>query len=333
VAGFSKERITGLIAESIMGLKHYIFIISGIILLVGVGGAVLLAKVLTTPLRNLKGKMERVRSGDLDVTANLIPADYYTGYPTVRGDEISELIETFNDMVVRLRDSLEELDKSNREKARFEKLSALGEMSMTVAHEVKNPLNAIRGAVSYLKDNFEGEVLREFLSIIEEETARLNEIVTQYLVFSKPTPLKLQNSDLNRAVTDVVNLVRQEATENNIEMVMHIDETANPFRFDPQQMKQALLNILINALDATRPGDTIRITTAARDGHFDVIIQDTGQGISEETLAEIFKPFYTTKTRGSGLGLVRDHHGEIFVKTDQGKGTEFIISLPMEHGS
>ena len=335
VAGFSKERIEGLIAESLRGLEQYIFIISGIILITGIGGAVLLARVITTPMRNLKEKMEQIRSGNLDV----ISVGPVLAQLNASGDELGELIRTFDEMVLRLRASLDELEKSNSEKARLEKLSALGEMSMTVAHEVKNPLNAIRGAVSYLKDNFEGEVLREFLLIIEQETARLNEIVTQYLVFAKPTPLKLRTADLNRVVSDVVNLVRQEATENNVELLMDLDERAAPCSFDLQQIKQALLNILVNALDATRAGDTIRVYTAARDGHVDVIIRDTGPGISEEVIPDIFKPFYTTKTRGSGLGLacveriVRDHHGEIVVKTDQGKGTEFIISLPMERKS
>jgi signal transduction histidine kinase len=335
VAGFSKERIDGLIGESLRGLEQYIFIVSGIILMIGIGGAVLLARVLTTPMRNLKEKMVQIRSGNLDV----VSVRHTSGQPNSSGDELGELIRTFDEMVMRLRESLDELEKSNREKARLEKLSALGEMSMTVAHEVKNPLNAIRGAVSYLKDNFEGEVLREFLSIIEQETARLNEIVTQYLVFSKPAPLKLRTADFNHAVSDVVNLVRQEATEHNVELLMDLDEKIAPFSFDLQQIKQALLNILVNALDATRAGDTIRVATAARDKHVDVIIHDTGPGISDEVIPDIFKPFYTTKTRGSGLGLacveriIRDHYGEIAVRTDQGKGTEFIISLPVERTS
>ncbi|MCK7503100.1 MAG: hypothetical protein MZV70_02680 [Desulfobacterales bacterium] len=97
-------------------------------------------------------------------------------------------------MTGRLKKSMEELEETNREKSRLEKLSALGQMSMTVAHEIKNPLNAIRGAVSYLQNNFQGEVLREFLSIIEDETKRLNEIVTSYLGFSKPSPSPISGS-------------------------------------------------------------------------------------------------------------------------------------------
>ncbi|HMK55076.1 MAG TPA: ATP-binding protein [Dissulfurispiraceae bacterium] len=383
VAGFSRERMRGLISESLRGLEHYVAVISCIMLLSGIGGAFLLSRVLTTPMRHLKQKMERVRSGALDIDVEEIgpdcrdvlkcdrsdcPAfskkrcwtiigtrcfgmsqnsvqdkiDICRGcevYRKTSGDEIRDLIEAFNDMIIRLRESLSELEQSNREKARLEKLSALGEMSMTVAHEVKNPLNAIRGAVSYLKDNFEGEVLSEFLSIIEQETKRLNDIVTEYLVFSKPAPLKIGRADLNSAIADMVSLVRQEATENNVEIVTELDAALKLFDFDLQQIKQALLNILVNALDATRPGDTISIATASRNGSVDVIITDNGQGIGKDILPDIFKPFYTTKTRGSGLGLacveriIRDHKGNVTVRSMEGKGTEFILSMPMERES
>ncbi|HSW64018.1 MAG TPA: ATP-binding protein, partial [Dissulfurispiraceae bacterium] len=236
----------------------------------------------------------------------------------------------------RLRRSLDELEQSTREKARLEKMSALGEMSMTVAHEIKNPLNAIRGAVSYLQGNFQGEVLKEFLGIIEAETKRLNEIVTNYLVFSKPTPLRKEAASLNDAVRDVFKLMRQEALEENKELLLQADDTLPQFRFDVHQMKQALLNLLVNAIDATREGDTITMRTVAREGSADVIIKDTGAGIPDDVLPEIFRPFYTTKTRGSGLGLpcveriVRDHGGDILVVSAPNAGAEFRITIPME---
>lgn len=253
------------------------------------------------------------------------------------GDEIGELIEVFNQMIKRLKESIRELEETNKEKTRLEKLSALGEMSMTVAHEIKNPLNAIRGAVSYLQNNLKGEVLKEFLSIIEEETRRLNEIVMGFLRFSKPSPLRLQLSDINQTVKETVNLIRQEATENNVEVIMSLDERIPPFKFDTQQFKQALLNILVNSLDATRAGDAIKISTEVFDSRVFIIVKDTGIGISNEIISEIFKPFFTTKTRGSGLGLacveriVKDHKGEISVKSEVGRGTEFRIALPIRN--
>lgn len=380
IAGFSKSDIEGIIEKNLKGLKNHVLLISGIVMLVGVWGAFGLARLLTTPMKKLKDKMELVQTGNLDAE---ITNDYLKNcwdmlgcntkecpaygkkrcwtisgtmcfgkvqgdvfekvcyckncivYKESCGDEIGELIEVFNQMVKRLKDSIRELEETNKEKTHLEKLSALGEMSMTVAHEIKNPLNAIRGAVSYLKDNFKGEVLKEFLSIIEEETRRLNEIVTSFLRFSKPSPLHLQLSDMNGIVREAVELIRQEATENNVEVVMSLDERIPPFKFDGQQFKQALLNIIVNSLDATKAGDTIKISTEIFDSKVAIMVKDTGIGISEEIMPDIFKPFFSTKTRGSGLGLacveriVKDHKGEISVKSEVGRGTEFRITLPI----
>jgi sensor histidine kinase YesM len=380
IAGFSKGSIEGVIESNLKRLKNHVFLISVLVLLVGVLVAFGLARLLTTPMKKLKDKMELVQTGNLDVEVpndNLknccdllgcdikecpaygksrcwtIPGTRCFGevqdntfeklcdckncivYKESCGDEIGELIEVFNQMIKRLKESVRELEETNKEKTRLEKLSALGEMSMTVAHEIKNPLNAIRGAVSYLQDNFKGEVLKEFLSIIEEETRRLNEIVTSFLRFSKPSPLHLQFSDMNRIVRETVKLIRQEATENNVEVIMSLDERVTPFKFDAQQFKQALLNIIVNSLDATKAGDTIKISTEVFDSKVSITVKDTGMGISNEIVSEIFKPFFTTKTRGVGLGLacveriVKDHKGEIFVSSEVGKGTEFKIILPV----
>ena len=177
------------------------------------------------------------------------------------GDEINELVEVFNQMVKDLKYNLGELDKANAEKGRMERLSALGEMAATVAHETKNPLNSIRLATSYLKKNFEGEILTEFLSIIEEEVMRLNEITSSLLGFSKPAPLRLKPCDINVIVRSTAELIRQEATDRNIEVIVLFDEHVPPVQCDFSRMKQALLNLLINAMDASGEGDTITITT------------------------------------------------------------------------
>ncbi len=251
------------------------------------------------------------------------------------GDEIGELIEGFNHMINSLKEGMKKLEETNKEKIRLERLSVLGEMSLTVAHEIKNPLNSIRSAVSYLKENVRGEVLNEFLSIIEDETKRLNEIVSSFLRFARPIPINLQLADINRLIKDTVDLVRHEATENNIEILVSLDEAIPNFKFDPQQLKQAILNIIVNALDATKVGDTIKITTNRVDSGIRITISDTGVGISKEIISNIFKPFFTTKIRGTGLGLscveriIHEHKGNIIVKSDEGIGTEFIITLPL----
>lgn len=380
IAGFSKVSIDMVIENNLREIKNHILLISGFVMLLGIWGSYGLARLLTTPMKKLKDKMEIIQTGNLNAE---IPNDYLVNcweilncherdcpafgqkrcwtisdtrcngklqgdifkkihecrncpvYRLACGDEVGELIEVFNQMIKRLNESLRELEETNRENARLEKLSALGEMSMTVAHEIKNPLNAIRGAVSYLQDNFKGDVLKEFLYIIEQEVQRLNEIVTSFLRFSKPSPLQLGLNDLNKVISETVDLIRQEATENNVEVVLHLDERLPLFEFDAGQLKQAFLNVIVNSLDATDAGDTIWIITENRESKAVVKIRDSGKGISEEIISDIFKPFFTTKTRGSGLGLacveriVKDHKGDVFVKSEPGKETEFEISIPI----
>jgi signal transduction histidine kinase len=249
------------------------------------------------------------------------------------GDEIGELVEVFNQMVKDLRYNLSELEKVNTEKSRMERLSALGEMASTVAHETKNPLNSIRLATSYLKKNFQGEILTEFLEIIEQEVARLNELTSGFLGYSKPAPLKLKPCDINAVIRSTVDLVRQDATDRNIELVVLTDDHAPPVGCDISQIKQALLNLLINAMDASAAGSAITVTTESADRRIRISVQDTGAGIPQDEIENIFKPFYTTKTRGAGLGLaiveriVKEHGGEIRVVSSRGKGTTFTIDL------
>jgi two-component system, NtrC family, sensor histidine kinase HydH len=249
------------------------------------------------------------------------------------GDEIQELVEVFNQMVKDLRYNLAELEKANAEKAKLERLSALGEMASVVAHETKNPLNAIRMATSYLKENFDGEILTEFLTIIDEEVMRLNDISTNFLGFSKPAPLRLKLCDLNTIVNSTVELIRQEATERDIEVICLTDENIPAVQCDFPIMKQALLNILLNALDASTAGDSITITTEAAGSVIEIAVKDSGKGISSEEMAHIFKPFYSTKTRGSGLGLaivdriVKEHGGEIGIESSPGRGTKVTIRM------
>jgi signal transduction histidine kinase len=251
------------------------------------------------------------------------------------GDEIGELVEVFNQMVKDLRYNLSELNKVNTEKSRMERLSALGEMATTVAHETKNPLNSIRLATSYLKKNFQGEILSEFLEIIEQEVARLNELTTGFLGYSKPAPLKLKPCDINTVVRATVDLVRQDATDRNIELVVLMDDHAPPVGCDISQMKQALLNLLVNAMDASREGSAITVKTESADRRMRISVRDSGAGIPQGEIEKIFKPFYTTKTRGAGLGLaiveriVKEHGGEIRVESAKGKGTTFTLELPV----
>jgi signal transduction histidine kinase len=360
--GYSIKAMDAAIEARLKKLTRYIYLITGTILLFGIGGAIAVSRLLTKPLKRLKQTMFDVQTGNLNVEVEnpgivrcwerlgcgkmdcpsygktrcwAVAGTFCHGtvqgalaqkigdcrkcvvYQESCGDEIQELVEVFNQMVKDLKHNLIELEKVNTEKSRMERLSALGEMATTVAHETKNPLNSIRLATSYLKKNFQGEILSEFLSIIEEEVMRLNEITSDFLGFSKPAPLKVKATDINAIVKSTVELVRQEATDKNIEVIILTDEHVPPIPCDFSRMKQAILNLLLNAIDASTAGDSIILITEVAGARIKLSVQDTGRGIPPEEIENIFKPFYTTKTRGSGLGLaivdriVKEHKGEI----------------------
>lgn len=375
---YSLKAMEVVIEGRLAGLKKYIYMITGLMLLAGIAGAFVVSNYLTKPLKKLKDRMLDVQAGNLDVeveNTRLIncrerldcekkDCPSYNGvrcwavagtfchgkiqgsfaqkigdcrkcvvYQESCGDEIHELVEVFNQMLKDLRYNLQELDKSNLEKARMERLSALGEMASTVAHETKNPLNAIKLAASYLKNNFQGELLTEFLGIIEEETERLNEISSEFLGFSKPAPLNLKPCNINAIVEVTVDLIRQEATDRNIEIILLKDENLPLMPCDFSKIKQALLNLLINAMDVSLAGDTISVVTESVESGVQIMIQDTGRGMSSEEIKKIFRPFYSTKTRGSGLGLaivdriIKEHGGDIEIDSSPGRGTKFIIRI------
>lgn len=381
IVAFSLKNIDALIEQRMSKLRHYIYLITGIMLAAGISGAFLVSSQLTKPLKKLKDTMLNIQAGNLEVEVEnknvvkcwerlecdkndcpsygkrrcwAIAGTFCHGqvqgqfaqkigdcrkcivYKESCGDEMNELIEVFNQMVKDLKYNLGELEKANIEKDRLERLSMLGEMAATVAHETKNPLNSIRLATSYLKKNFQGEILSEFLGIIEEEVRRLNDITSNFLAFSRPAPMTVRAADINTIVKAVVDLIRQEATDRNIEIVMLTDENIPLLEIDVSRIKQAILNLLINAMDASQESDTIRIATEIHKSSVDISVQDTGKGIAEEEKEKILKPFYTTKTRGSGLGLAiveriaKEHKGEILIDTSAKKGVKFILRLPVQ---
>lgn len=372
--GIKDEFVDMYALHEVKNLRNYLLIISGVFLLIILVVSYVLSDTLTRPLKRLKNSIKTFQKNGFTLCENenlILCKDYYKcenyeceAYGKTRcwliehakkicketynincencyvyriscGDELGYLIETFNEMMVKLNQYMKALEKTTQEKIRLERTSAVAEMAMVVAHEIKNPLNAIRAASSYLRENFKGKVLHEFLSIIDREVHRLNELITGFLAYARPVPLKFEKVNINNIIREVINLVKADLKEENKEIIINLDQNIPDFYLDPYQLKQALLNLLINAQEATKEGDKIRVVTFKEDQYVKIIVEDTGEGIPEEYLNRIFEPFFTTKVTGSGLGLacveriIRDHGGKIEVKSSVGKGTCFTISLPL----
>ena len=225
------------------------------------------------------------------------------------------------------------------ERERLSRLAATGELAATLAHEIKNPLNAIGGAASYIGENFRGSLIREFMKIISEEVLRINKLTTTLLNFARPVTPHLEPADLNSTVEDTLELLSQEAKESGIELSVDLGSGVPVVDMDHNQIKQLLINLIINSFDAVGEKGRVLIKTGISDGMVVLSVEDNGTGIREENLEEIFNPFYTTKTRGTGLGLAiskkiaKEHGGDIKVESAYNKGSKFTLVLPGKNGT
>jgi signal transduction histidine kinase len=274
---------------------------------------------LIRPLLQLKDDVDKIGNEGLD-----------TELPTKRSDEIGKLSTAFNDMVVKLRSSFAERERLSR-------LAATGQLAATLAHEIKNPLNAISGAAMYIGKNFDGSLIKEFVAVINAEVSRVNKLTSNLLNFAKPLKPEPVPSDINRLVEETLTLLRQEFTEQRLNVETDLGEDIPTTAFDYNQMKQVLINLLLNSFDAIELGEegTINVTTRASNGQVMVSVRDNGKGIKKEDMENIFNPFFTTKARGTGLGLAiskktaRENGGDITVESEYGRGSTFTVSLPV----
>jgi len=232
-----------------------------------------------------------------------------------------------------------------REVAQTERLRTLATLAGGIAHEIKNPLTAITTFSEYLpKKLHDEEFLQKFSQIVGSEASRIDDLVNQLLDFARPAPAVLKKTDINKLIQDSVSLLNSKLLKHNI-TVHHESNELNGtlLNIDQNKIKQALLNILLNAIDAMPNGGTLKVTAAPTqfpDAHgrrlVKIAIQDSGAGIAAEDLPYIFDPFFTKKDSGTGLGLaithgiIHEHGGTITALSTPGQGTTFEITLPAE---
>lgn len=251
------------------------------------------------------------------------------------------LVGVFKDLT-QIRDLEEEM-------RRKEWLASLGEMSAGMAHEIRNPLGALAGAMQMLrKDGHADETNLRLMDIAVREATRLDAIITEFLQYARPPALDLAEYDLNKVLAETLDLVEHEArTRHKITMVTSLATGALPGQIDQNQMKQVFWNLATNAFDAMPNGGRLAIATGSRKidvggrkaDVIEISFQDSGEGIPKGNLDKIFLPFFTTKKQGSGLGLAAVHRivdlhgGWIKVDSQPGQGTRFVVCLPRTVGS
>ena len=276
----------------------------------------------------LQGKVVRVGTGDLDVTVDFAN----------RNDAIGDLGRSFNHMVQQLRKSREQMERQHRTQiSRAEHLATLGEFAAGLAHEIRNPLAGIAGVIEIVGRDL--PVTSPAHAVVDEvrlEIKQINHLLTDLLQMARPHPPAVRRSDLNTTVEHAVVQARQQVLSKPIKIDLEKDSKLPEVEHDSDQINQVLLNLLLNAVQAIDGAGTIRVETSTLKGYAAIGVIDSGRGIAPEHLPNIFRPFYTTKGYGTGLGLslvrriAEEHHGRIEVTSEVGKGSIFLVVLPLQ---
>jgi PAS domain S-box-containing protein len=239
---------------------------------------------------------------------------------------------------------MEDITEKRRKEAqlrRAESLASLTTLAAGVAHEIKNPLGSLSIHIQLIrkalhgKDEVEIPFLERHLGVVDEEIDRLNKIVVDFLFAVRPMDVQLREADPGELVAGIAEFIKPEAERAGVMVELRLEEGLPRVALDDRLMKQAVLNLVKNALAAMPGGGKLRLTAERVEDEVRIAVEDSGVGISEADLPKIFEPYFTTKENGTGLGLtitfkiVREHDGEIMVTSHPGQGSAFIINLPI----
>lgn len=307
--------------------RHAVLMVAGagavVICVVSIG---VLAYLIHRPMVELQEKVALISAGNLDVAVSF----------SQRNDEIGDLGRNFNYMMRQLRESRKEIETMHRtQMSRAEHLATLGELATGLAHEIRNPLAGIAGVIEIIgRDLPATSPAREMVKDVRQEINQINRILTDLLETARPHPPMMMRSNLNTTVEHAVMLARQQVLSQPIKIELQQAPDLPEVEHDSDQIHQVLLNLLLNAVQAMDGAGTVQVEIGSARDCARVTVSDTGRGIPEKQLSQIFRPFYTTRGDGTGLGLslarriVEEHRGQISVASVVGKGSKFEVLLP-----
>jgi signal transduction histidine kinase len=218
----------------------------------------------------------------------------------------------------------------------MDKLSVIGQLAAGIAHEIRNPLTSIKGFAQIIRERVDQPDVKEYLSIMLDELERMNQIVNEFMVLAKPhETIRIQEVDMNRLITGVIQFMEPQSLLKKIRISANFECSITAF-IDENQIKQVLINLLQNAMEASETMEnSIEITLKSIDNqHYSIQVKDQGPGMTLERQSRLFEPFYTTKEKGTGLGLlickqiIDAHKGSIEITSLHGEGTSVNILLP-----
>ncbi|MDH4259054.1 MAG: ATP-binding protein [Gammaproteobacteria bacterium] len=293
--------------------------------------AMVIARRLSGPIEHLSRAADAVGAGNFDVSVKANSRD-----------EVSQLATSFNTMASNLRERDTRLREANAQLLQSEKMAAIGQLSAGLAHEVKNPLAGILGYAQLTRRSLtDPEVITRNLDVIERETRRCTDIISNLMRFARQEPGERVATDINVAVSRAIALVDHQLGLQKVRIERDLQDGLSPVSCNSNQLQQVVMNLLINAQQVMEPaGGTVHVRTRMSETDVIIEVDDTGPGVPQDVRARIFDPFFTTKQAGKGTGLglsvsyglIRDHGGDIRVSDAPGGGARFTISLPTHAG-
>lgn len=319
---FSKEPVRQ--AKRQLTLTLALAAVPSLLFLLGISW-LLLGWEAVTPLQRLVAAMKRAAAGQQDVRAD-------NGRP----DEIGIAARGFDATLTALRNSQAELERMYQERMmRADRFAMVGQMASGLAHEIKNPLAGLSGALELLAEDLAGTAHSEVIAEMRHQVARLSKIMEEMLSFARPPKAQKQPTDLNAVLEKVLFLVGQQRRKAPVRIVSELFPELPLVHGDPAQLEQVMLNICLNASQILTEGGTVKVRSMFRQELVVVEVADSGPGIPPEVRPHIFTPFFTTRANGTGLGLaishriVTEHGGNIWFDCPPGGGTIFSVALPV----
>ncbi len=288
------------------------------------GSVLFFRKTVSLPLISLRDSALKIGEGYLDTAIDI-----------KLNDEIGDLAAAFNKMVKDLKEVQVQLVQA-------EKMASLGQLSAGVAHEIKNPLTIIIQGIEYIKNSSSDALVIDAAERIKKAAIRADKIIIDLLDYSQPALTKFESVNINSVIEETVVFMKYQIDVKNISIVKNLSPELPKIKMDNNPLKQVFLNIMLNAIDAVDEKGIITIRTSQTDGsvktkNIQIVFSDNGCGITKENLYKVFDPFFTTKrtkeNAGLGLavtkGMIERHHGTIKIESEQGRGTDVIINLPI----